>query len=239
MLETYLSNKDIPCDERLIFAVDYPDIAQAKLMVKKLGDSVQFYKIGLELFLTGYYYEFVKFLKDEGKKVFADLKLFDIPETVARSVEVLSEKNVDFLTVHGNDTILAEANKRKKNLKILGVTALTSLDNTDLRDLGFQCNVENLVISRAKKCLKLGCDGIVSSGLEVPKIRKDLGSSLLVICPGIRPVANIDDHKRAVSVEQAFLNGADYVVVGRPIKFAKNPQKEAELIQEKIEDIFS
>jgi orotidine-5'-phosphate decarboxylase len=116
---------------------------------------------------------------------------------------------------------------------------LTSLDEGDLKDLGFECNAEELVFSRAKRALKIGCDGVISSGLEAPRLRRDIGEQLLIVAPGIRPVANTDDQKRTVDVKQAFLNGADYIVVGRPIKEAKDPQKAAEDIQKTIGSLFT
>ena len=124
----------------------------------------------------------------------------------------------------------------KGNLKVLAVTALTSLDQGDLDDMGFKCDVEELVISRAKRALSSGCDGIVASGLELEHIRNEVDQKLLIVTPGIRPVENrpTDDQKRVVSVEQAFERGADYIVVGRPIQNADNPREAAELIQESI-----
>jgi len=117
---------------------------------------------------------------------------------------------------------------------------LTSLDQGDLNDLGFECNVQRLVLSRARRALALGCDGVISSGLEVPLLRQEVDNKLLVISPGIRPVENrpTDDQKRVVTVEQAFLNGADYIVVGRPIRDAENPRAAAERAQAQIEAVF-
>lgn len=143
---------------------------------------------------------------------------------------------MDLATIHGNDAIMEAAAANKGDLKVLAVTALTSLDRGDLDDLGFKCDVRDLVLSRAKRALEIGCDGIVSSGLEVAMIREELDHRLLVITPGIRPVDNRvdDDQKRVVSVEQAFQNGADYIVVGRPIRDAENRQEMAEKIQSQI-----
>jgi orotidine-5'-phosphate decarboxylase len=126
-------------------------------------------------------------------------------------------------------------------LKILAVTVLTSLDRGDLDDLGFQCDVQQLVLSRARRALKLGCDGVVSSGLEAPLLRNEIGDRLLIVSPGIRPVENRpeDDQKRVVTVDQAFANGADYIVVGRPIRDAERPQETARSIQRRIAEIFA
>jgi orotidine-5'-phosphate decarboxylase len=235
-----LSTKPIPNRERLIMALDVPGTEEAKALVEEIGDSVCFYKIGLELFMSGGYFELIDWLKKQGKKVFVDLKFFDVPETVARAVRALSGKGVEFTTVHGNDAIMQAAAREKGNLKILAVTVLTSLDRGDLDDLGFDCDVEKLVVSRARRALNLGCDGVISSGLEVPMLRKEVAEKLLVISPGIRPVENRleDDQKRVVSVEQAFLNGADYIVVGRPIRDAQNRKEAAERVQSQIADVF-
>ncbi|WP_434110146.1 orotidine-5'-phosphate decarboxylase [Methylocaldum sp. GT1TLB] len=235
-----LSKKPIPSRDRLIMALDLPSMSEAKDLVETLGDSVSFYKIGLELFMAGDYFELIEWLKKRGKKIFADLKFFDVPETVARAVRALSAHGVEFATVHGNDAIMEAAAKAKGNLKILAVTVLTSLDQGDLRDLGFECDVQRLVLSRARRALALGCDGVISSGLEVPALRREIDEKLLVISPGIRPVENrpTDDQKRVVTVEQAFLNGADYIVVGRPIRDADNPREAAEKVQAQIENVF-
>ncbi len=236
MTESFISNKPIPVRERLIMALDVPSIPEAQALVEALGDSVIFYKVGMELFMSGDYFGFIEWLKARNKKVFVDLKFFDISATVGRAIKALSNKGVDFATIHGNDAIMQAAAENKGDLKVLAVTALTSLDRGDLDDLGFKCDVRELVLSRAKRALQIGCDGIVSSGLEVAMIRKELDHRLLVITPGIRPVDNRvdDDQKRVVSVEQAFQNGADYIVVGRPIRDAENPQKMAEKIQGQI-----
>jgi len=190
--------------------------------------------------MSGDYFGFIEWLKQQNKKIFVDLKFFDVPATVGRAIKALSQKGVDLATIHGNDTIMEAAVASKGNLRVLAVTALTSLDRGDLDDLGFQCDVEQLVLSRAKRALEIGCDGIVSSGLEVPMIRKQLESRLLVITPGVRPVDNrpADDQKRVVSVEQAFQNGADYIVVGRPIRDTENPKAMAEKIQYQIAEQF-
>ena len=134
----------------------------------------------------------------------------------------------------------AAAENKGDYMKVLGVTMLTSLDRGDLDDLGFDCDIEALVLSRAKQALEAGCDGVISSGLEAPKLREFIDSRLLVITPGIRPVENkaTEDQKRVVSVQQAFTNGADYIVVGRPIRDAKNPRAAAEAIQATIEEQF-
>jgi len=240
MAQHFISQKNIPTAERLIMALDFPSIEEAKVLVEELGDSVVFYKVGMEIFMSGDYFAFIEWLKARDKKIFVDLKFFDIPATVGRAIKALSSKGVDMATIHGNDSIMEAAAKEKGDLKVLAVTALTSLDRGDLDDLGFQCDVQNLVLSRAKRALTIGCDGIVSSGLEVPLLRENLDHKLLVITPGVRPVDNRveDDQKRVVTVEQAFQNGADYIVIGRPIRDAENRKAMADKIQSQIASQF-
>ena len=221
--------------------MDVPDCDQARSLVEELGDSVTFYKLGLELMMSGGYFELMEWLLERDKKVFADLKFFDIPATVGSAVRQLKDRGASFVTVHGNRSIMeAAAANKGDNMKVLGVTVLTSLDRGDLDDLGFDCDVEALVLSRARQALEVGCDGVISSGLEAPKLREHLDSRLLVVTPGIRPVENreTEDQKRVVSVEQAFANGADYIVVGRPIRDADSPREAAIAIQQTIEAQF-
>lgn len=233
-----LSRKEIPPAERLIFALDVPGVEEARALIERLGDAVQFYKLGLELFMAGGYFELVKWLREQNKKVFIDLKFFDVPETVRSAVRQLARYDAQFATVHGNDAILQAAVEEKGELKILAVTVLTSLDQHDLNDLGFRCDPKTLVLSRARRALEIGCDGVISSGLEARDLRDELDERFLIITPGIRPVANIDDQKRTVDGEQAFLNGADYIVVGRPIRKAPDPRAAAADIQRRIADLF-
>ena len=237
--KSFLSAKRIPVRERLIFALDVPTVDEAKALVEKLGDAVIFYKLGLEIFMAGGYYELIEWLREKKKEVFVDLKFFDVPQTVQSAVQQLKHRQVRFATVHGNDAILKAAVKHKNGLKVLAVTVLTSLDEADLKDLGFECDTVSLVLSRARRALKLGCDGVISSGLESQQLRSDLGENFLIVIPGIRPVENnLDDQKRTVDVEDAFLRGADYIVVGRPIKHAPDPRAKAEEIQQRISALF-
>jgi orotidine-5'-phosphate decarboxylase len=234
------SDKPIPARDRLIVALDVADAAAARALVERLGDAVTFYKIGLELFMAGGYFELLDWLTARGKKVFVDLKFFDVPETVRSAVRALAGSGATFATIHGNQAIMEAAVRDKGPLKILAVTVLTSLDRGDLDDLGFACDVDKLVLSRARRALETGVDGIVSSGLEAPMIRRELGQKLLVVTPGIRPVENkpADDQKRTVDVAQAFRNGADYIVVGRPIRQAPDPRAAAEAVQATIAGVF-
>jgi len=222
--------------DRLIFAVDVPEIEHAKDLIRQLDTSVDFFKIGMELMMTGDYFELLDWLVQREKKVFVDLKLFDVPATVSKAIKRLSKRGAYFTTIHGNQSMMEAAAAEKGDLKVLAVTALTSLDRGDLDDLGFDCAVEDLVISRARRAYESGVDGIVASGLELPSIRKAVEDKILIVTPGIRPVENqqTDDQKRVVTVERAFQDGADYIVVGRPIQNADNPREAAEQIQESI-----
>lgn len=224
--------------DRLIFALDVPETERARELVEQLGDSVTFYKIGLELMMSGGYFELIDWLLERDKKIFTDLKFFDVPATVGRAVARLASRGVTFATVHGNQSIMeAAADAKGDTLKILAVTVLTSLDRGDLDDLGFDCDVGELVLSRARRALEAGCDGVIASGLELPAMRSAIDRRLLVVTPGIRPVENrpSDDQKRVVTVEQAFTDGADHIVVGRPIRDAEDPRAAAEAIQASIE----
>lgn len=230
-------SKNIPADERLIAALDVPAAPDARALVQRLGDSVRFYKIGMELLMAPGFFELLEWLKSQDKKVFVDLKFFDIPETVARAVKNLSERGADFCTIHGNQSIMEAAARAKSgNTKVLAVTALTSLDQGDLKDLGFQVDVAELVLSRARRALQAGCDGVVSSGLEVERLRREAPKELICVTPGIRPVENRveADQKRIMTPGAAIRAGADYLVVGRPIRDAADPRAMAQAIQSEI-----
>jgi orotidine-5'-phosphate decarboxylase len=227
--------------DRLIFALDVPTTADALSWIDRLGDAVTFYKIGLELFTAGGYFELLETLQARGKKVFADLKFFDIPATVRAAVANLAKTGATCCTVHGSFSIYREAVTAKGAMQLLAVTVLTSLDAGDLAELGFTGEVEELVIGRAKKAYAAGCDGVISSGLEAARLRREIGPGLTIITPGIR-AANAkggDDQKRTLTLEQAFLNGADHVVVGRPIRHSVDPRAAAEAMQAEIAALFA
>jgi orotidine-5'-phosphate decarboxylase len=237
----YLSTKTIPPEDRLIFALDVPTVEEARRLVSTLQEAVQFYKVGLELFLAGgASFDLIDWLVGQDKKVFLDLKLYDIPETVARAVRRLRERPVSFLTVHGDAAILEAACREKGDLKILAVTVLTSLDRAGLREMGFDGDVPDLVLSRARRAQEIGCDGVIASGQEARNLRDHLGEDLLIVTPGIRPAENrsADDQKRVMTVEGALRGGADYLVVGRPIRDAADPYEAALQIQGTIEGLF-
>ena len=232
----------IATQDRLIAALDVPDAQAARALVATLGDAVSFYKIGMELCMAPGFFELLEWLKGEQKKVFVDLKFFDIPATVARAIRNLSERGADFATVHGNQSIMEAASQAKSGqTKVLAVTALTSLDQGDLDDLGFQCKVEQLVLSRARRALQAGCDGVVSSGLEVPRLRAEAPRELICVTPGIRPVENRveADQKRIMTPAAAIQAGADYLVIGRPIRDAADPRAMALAIQREIAEALA
>jgi orotidine-5'-phosphate decarboxylase len=216
--------KDIPDSQRIIFALDVETSVKAKEWVQLLESEITLFKVGLELFLDGGF-TIVQWIRDRGLEVMLDLKFFDVPQTVSRAVRQVARSGAALVTVHGNDAMLQAAVEAAGQTRILAVTALTSLDQSDLDDLGFACRPDELVLSRARRALDLGCAGVVSSGMEARSLRQELGDRLLIVTPGVRPVENraVDDQKRTVSVYQAFANGADHVVVGRPIRQAEDP----------------
>jgi orotidine-5'-phosphate decarboxylase len=233
-------HQEIPRAERLIVALDLPTAAEARALVERLGDAVRFYKVGLELFSAPGCFELVAWLAGRGHKVFADLKLHDIPETVRRAVANLRGRGASFLTVHGHRSVMQAAAQEKGDLKILAVTVLTSFDQRDLDEVGSARTVEELVLARARGALETGCDGVIASGLEAARLKAEFGRRLLIVTPGIRPVENkrSDDQKRTVDVAQAFTAGADYIVVGRPIREAPDPRAAAAAIQQTIAKLF-
>ncbi len=235
-----MARADITARERLIFAMDVQNADAARRLADTLGDSVSFYKLGLELFMSGDAFELLDWMVGRGKRVFVDLKFFDVPATVAAAVRNLRNRGVTFATVHGNQSIMEAAVAAAGDVGILAVTVLTSLDRGDLDDMGFQCDVGELVLSRARRALAAGCAGVVSSGLEAKLLRAGVDDRLIVVTPGIRPVENrpTDDQKRVMSVPEAFVNGADYIVVGRPIRDAAEPHAAAQQIQATIAGLF-
>lgn len=232
-----MSGKNIPLRERIIIALDVPTPDQAKEIVKKCEARTSFFKVGLQLFMASWF-ETVDWLVDRGHQVMLDLKFFDIPETVKLAVEQVNNRGVRFATIHGNDPIIRAAIEARGNTQLLAVTVLTSFGEKDMRAMGMTQSIEDLVYFRAKRALELGCDGVVSSGLEAEKMRSSLGEKLLIVTPGIRPGANVmqamDDQKRVMTAGAAIKGGANHVVVGRPITKAADPLKVIEEMQEEI-----
>ncbi|WP_457575213.1 orotidine-5'-phosphate decarboxylase [Desulfomarina sp.] len=232
-----MKNPVVPLNERIIVALDVPTSAGAKKIVKQCESHVGFFKVGLQLFMASWF-EMVDWLVDRGHRVMLDLKFFDIPETVRLAVEQVNSRGVSFATIHGNDPIIRAAVSARGDMKLLAVTVLTSFGEEDMRAMGMTRSIEDLVFFRAKRALDLGCDGVVSSGLEAEKMRNSLGEKLLIVTPGIRPGANVeesvDDQKRIVTAGTAVKNGANHVVVGRPITGAADPIRVIETMQQDI-----
>jgi orotidine-5'-phosphate decarboxylase len=226
--------------DRLIFALDVADLIGAQDLVERLGDSVAFYKIGLELATSRHYFELLDWLLSKDKKVFADLKLYDIPATVTAAVRQLARCGATFLTVHGDRGVVEAASQAKgERLKILAVTVLTSVAPADLADMGIALTIQELVLKRARQALAAGCDGVIASGLEAAPLRAVLPATALIVTPGIRPADGAaDDQRRVVTPTIAFRSGADHIVVGRPIRDAADPYRAAAAIQEEIAGVF-
>ena len=221
--------------DRLIVALDLPSVEAAEAMIGRLGDSVTFYKIGYQLAYAGGLPLIGRFV-ERGKKVFADLKLHDIGNTVARGVESIAKSGATFLTVHAYpQTMKAAVEARGTSLKILAVTVLTSYDDGDLHAAGYRLNVSDLVEARAQQAQVLGVDGIVCSPEEAARLHKIVGHQMHLVTPGIRPAGSASgDQKRIMTPGRAIAAGADYLVVGRPIVEAVDPRAAAEAIQTEI-----
>ena len=234
--------KDIPLNERIILALDVETAEQAKELVKRTESHISFYKVGLQLFMASWF-NIVDWLSARGHKVMVDLKFFDIPETVKLAVAQLNSHQVTFATIHGNDPIIKAAVEAKGDLALLAVTVLTSFGEDDMQAMGMTKSIEDLVYYRAKRALELGCDGVVSSGMEAKRLRDKLGSKLMVVTPGIRPGVNLyneqDDQQRIVTARQAIGDGVDYLVVGRPISKAADPIGVISSLQEEIKQGLS
>lgn len=234
---TVPDSRAIPARDRLIVALDVPTVEEAQKAVDEIGDAVDFYKIGMQLQFAGGL-SLARELVQNGKKVFLDSKLLDIDQTVTSAVHSIAGMGVTFLTVHGNGKTIraAMAGRGDSDLRILSVTVLTNLDAYDIQDFGFDCNVEELVLSRAKKALEAGADGVIASGAEAKAIRKIAGHKLTIVTPGIRPDgADVDDQKRIVTPSEAISEGADYLVVGRPIMRSPNRREAAQEIVSQID----
>jgi orotidine-5'-phosphate decarboxylase len=230
----------IPPCERLIFAMDVPDADAARKLAERLGDSVAFYKLGLELAMAPGYWELVDWFIARGNKVFADLKFLDIPATVRAAVRQVATRGAHFCTLHAHRSVVAAAAEVKGDLKLLGVTVLTAFDRSDVDELGLGVEVEPLTVARARAAREAGADGIVCSGHEAARLRAVVGPELAIVTPGIRAESERggDDQKRVMSAREAFQAGADYIVVGRPIRNAPDPRAAAEGIQRTIAELF-
>jgi orotidine-5'-phosphate decarboxylase len=221
--------------DRLIVALDLPSVEAAEAMIGELGDAVTFYKIGYQLAYAGGL-PLAQKLAGAGKKVFLDLKMHDIGNTIARGVENVAKMGATFLTVHAYpQTMKAAVEARGPNLKILAVTVLTSYDDGDLHAAGYRLNVSDLVEARAQQAQVLGVDGIVCSAEEAAHLHKIVGHQMCLVTPGIRPAGSAaGDQKRIMTPGRAIAAGSDYLVVGRPILEAADPKAAAEAIQAEI-----
>jgi orotidine-5'-phosphate decarboxylase len=222
--------------DRLIVALDLPSVAAAEAMIARLGEAVNFYKIGYQLGFAGGL-PLVRRLADQGKKVFVDLKLHDIGNTVARGVESVAALGATFLTVHAYPQTMKAAVEARagSDLKILAVTVLTSYDDGDLHAAGYRLSVSDLVEARAQQAQVLGVDGLVSSPEEAAALRKIVGHQMVLVTPGIRPAGSATgDQKRIMTPARAIAAGSDYLVVGRPIVEAVEPKAAADAIQAEI-----
>jgi len=228
--------------ERLIFALDYPTLEEAIKAVKVLHDHVGLFKVGLELFLSAGPEVFKAISEHSDRSIFLDLKFHDIPETVHAAVKAAAVYHVHFVTVHasgGKEMLRRAVDNHPTNTKVLAVTVLTGLNQTDLGEIGTDKNLDPLgvVLLRARLAMEAGCVGVVCSGAEVRPLKERFGKGLIAVVPGIRPdwaVVPKEDQKRIATPRQAILDGADYLVVGRPIRAAKDPAREADRIVEAI-----
>jgi orotidine-5'-phosphate decarboxylase len=229
----------IPARDRLIVALDFPAVEAAAALVERLGPSVTFYKIGLELVMAGGF-DLARRLGDAGKQVFLDMKLLDIENTVERATRAAAAAGATFLTVHALDSKTvraAAAGRAGTGLRLLGVTVLTNLDDSDLREQGIAETPADLVIRRAKLARAAGCDGVVASGLEARAVRAAVGPDAPIVTPGIRaPGGAAGDQARIATPHAAIVGGADYLVVGRPVTQAADPSRAAAQFVEAIEE---
>jgi orotidine-5'-phosphate decarboxylase len=235
--------KNSPADprDRLILALDVPDLDAAKALVGELGESVTHYKIGLELAMSGDYFILLSWLLEQNKRVFADLKFHDIPATVGAAVRQIRNTGATLLTVHGERAVVeAAAENAGEQLAILAVTVLTSMSQQDLTDSGISTPLAELVRRRAHQAVAAGANGVVASGHEAAALRSELGDAPLIVTPGIRPsfATATQDQARVMTPRAAFENGASHIVVGRPIRGADEPRAAAESIQAEIAAAF-
>lgn len=233
--------------DKLILALDKPNFSTAKLLIDELQDSINFYKVGLELMASGDYFTTIEYLKNKNKKVFADLKLYDISQTVGKAVANLAKYQIDLLTIHcASRDIMLRACENKGLMKIIGVSVLTNLNQMDLIEMGFDKNlsISELVDKKTALAIECGVDGVVASAQEAKSLRSKFGNNFLIVTPGIRlkndqQIISNDDQKRTADVELAIRSGANYLVVGRPITSSDNIKKSAQKFINLINDFTS
>ena len=240
-MERRIKGSEIQAKERLVFALDVPTAKAAEAMLDCVQETVGVIKIGLELF-TSEGPAIVRMVQKYGKPVFLDLKVLDIAETVQRTVARVADMGVSFLTVHGERKALAAAVEGRAGnpaMNILAVTVLTNVEQEDLRECGFEGTVEHAVVARARMAAEAGCDGVIASGREPAAIRSAIDAPLLIVTPGVRPAGQgVDEHARATTPRQAIHTGADYLVVGRPIRDAPDPRAAAQAIVSEMQAAF-
>lgn len=236
-------SRNVPSNmaDRLIVALDVPNVEDARVVVDRLNGVVSFFKIGLWLQFAHGVDDLIDELIAAGKKVFLDAKMFDIPETVGRAVAVAARRKVSFITVHGDEKIMRAAmeGKGQSDIKVFAVTVLTSLDDAALKEMGYGVSAQTLVQMRAKKAVECHCDGIIASANDNPNEIRRLAEmqSLLIATPGVRQSqGDVHDHKRTATPGEAIRNGADYLVVGRPIITAPDPVAAARSFIQEMED---
>jgi orotidine-5'-phosphate decarboxylase len=220
----------------IIIALDVESAEQAQQLVDRLGDSVSFYKVGMELYAAAGM-EFVRGLVGQGKQVFLDMKFYDIGETVKRAIAQVAKSGVRFLTVHGSGTVMRAAveGRGDSQLKLLAVTVLTSFDENDLADLGYPCSVRDLVALRVRKAMEAGIDGLVCSPLEVAEVRRIAGPKAILVTPGVRSAgAGKGDQKRVATPAEAIRDGANFLVIGRQVTRSADPRAEVARIVAEI-----
>ncbi len=241
-MERNLKGSEIQAKERLVFALDVPTAKAAEAMLDCVQETVGVIKIGLELF-TSEGPAVVRMVQRYGKPVFLDLKVLDIGETVQRTVARVADMGVSFLTVHAGRKALAAAVTGRAGhpeMNILAVTVLTNVEQADLRESGYDGTIEQAVVARARVAAEEGCDGVIASGKEPTAIRSAIAAPLLIVTPGVRPAGRgVDEHVRATTPRQAIHTGADYLVVGRPIRDAPDPRAAAQAIVSEMQAAFA
>lgn len=250
MKQTFQRHPDKSAKDYIVFALDVSSDQEAKKLIRCLSGHVGMFKVGLELFIRSGP-DIIRFIRESGPtEVFLDLKLHDIPQTVFRAMTSIADLGVSFTTVHCGENIemlRAAVKGAGKKVTVLGVTVLTSVSEQDLKNSGyhddFSSNLINLVMNRVAMAQEAGCAGVICSGKEVSAIKKKFGHPFLAITPGIRPgrpgwEKTKDDQARVTTPGQAVLNGADYLVIGRPIRDAEDPRSAADRIAEEIDNVL-
>ncbi|MDY0390120.1 MAG: orotidine-5'-phosphate decarboxylase [Desulfobulbus oligotrophicus] len=234
-----MNRVEVPLHERIIFALDLANPAEALQLVDQLADHIRFFKVGLQLFFAGGW-PVVEYIVAKGCKVMLDLKLYDIPTTVRLAVQQFADRGITFTTVHGYGPVVEAALAADTGVRILAVTVLTSFGSEQLQELNYTGTVDDLVVQRAGAALRLGCHGLVCSAREAALLRSRFGEKGIIVTPGIRPVGSEPgDQQRTATPGQAIINGADYLVIGRPIRDADNREQYIAALQREIANALS